>query len=59
MQYSERLIAFLKDNPKMRLNPTDIARLWKRRVVQVEDAAILLWNMDLINIDKKGNIYAA
>lgn len=47
--YENRLLKFLKDNPKVRMTPAMIANVWKRRHVDVAEAAVQLASQSKIN----------
>jgi hypothetical protein len=42
MNYEKRLINFLKANPNIRMTPKMIAGIWKRRHLDVAEAAVQL-----------------
>ena len=57
--YKVRLYTYLTANKKLKLTAVDIARVWKRKVVDVEKAVKALVKTGTVEITNKGYIRVA
>lgn len=52
--YEQRILNFLRKNPKLKVTDTDLARIWKRNTEDVWKSAFTLVVQNKIIVDPKG-----